>query len=338
MSSLVVFATWTFIYRRNLNYPPQVIDIPQFWINRSEKYSHIYSKSLLSFETQLKKDPYESTNSTEDDDEIEVKQFENERIYPSKFGNFISSQQNNNNITTKLVCYYGVPNDLNNTSYLLPSNIDPHLCTHLNIGVVEVSNCTLYIDDEMTEYLKQSSVLKKTNKDLKILLWVGGGGSVGFSEMVLNHANRKKFIQSLKKVLETYRLDGIDIDWEFPDEREKIHFSQLLHEIRREYQREHRTYLLSVAVAAPELLVDVSYNVREINNYADYVNIMTYDYHFFDDGRDMTGLNAPLYARHSEGGVLSRFNIDYSANFWISRGLEKSKIIIGLPTYGHTFK
>jgi chitinase len=75
--------------------------------------------------------------------------------------------------------------------------------------------------------------------------------------MVANHANRKRFIQSLKYVLETYHMDGIDLDWEFPNgfTKERLHFSQLLHEIRREYQREHRTYLLSVAVAGEQKIV-----------------------------------------------------------------------------------
>lgn len=100
---------------------------------------------------------------------------------------------------------------------------------------------------------EQTKLLKALNKELKVLIWVAGFGLSDFSEMTRTHANRKEFIQSLKEHLELYRLDGVDLDWEFPttSNRERQHFSQLLHEIRREYQREHRTYLLSVAVAAP---------------------------------------------------------------------------------------
>lgn len=84
---------------------------------------------------------------------------------------------------------------------------------------------------------------------------------------------------------------GLDIDWEFPSahNRERQHFSQLLHEIRREYEREHRTYLLSVAVAAPEGIAFYAYDIGEINNYADYVNIMSYDYHFYTKASPFTG-------------------------------------------------
>jgi chitinase len=68
-----------------------------------------------------------------------------------------------------------------------------------------------------------------------------------------------------------------------------MHFSQLLHEIRREYQREHRTYLLSVAITGIQTLIDMSYDIREINNYVDYVNVMTYDFHFYAKSTPWTG-------------------------------------------------
>ena len=64
---------------------------------------------------------------------------------------------------------------------------------------------------------------------------------------------------------------------------------QLLHEIRREYQREHRTYLLSLAVAAPSAFVEMCYDVPVINDNVDFVNIMTYDYHFYAPGTPYVG-------------------------------------------------
>lgn len=51
-----------------------------------------------------------------------------------------------------------------------------------------------------------------------------------------------------------------------------------------------------------------------------------------------TGLNAPLYARSNEVGFFETLNINYSVNYWMSKGLDRSKIIIGLPTYGHSYR
>lgn len=49
------------------------------------------------------------------------------------------------------------------------------------------------------------------------------------------------------------------------------------------------------------------------------------------------GLNSPLYKRHNEESMLSLLNINASVNYYISQGLDKRKIVIGLPTYGHSF-
>lgn len=245
-------------------------------------------------------EPQTTTTTAITDDGVRVIKLDNELIYPSKLGNYIYSADQSASTTSasspvkrKLVCYYAAPVNLNHPDELYPDRIDPHLCTHINVGIVSIQNNTMAFDATLEELFRRMNELKRQNADLKVLIWVGGGGddSSGFSEMVKNHANRKEFIRSLKSALEKYRLDGIDIDWEFPSahNRERQHLSQLLHEIRREYQREHRTYLLSVAVAAPQGIVFYAYDIGEINQYADYVNIMTYDYHFYSRGSPFTG-------------------------------------------------
>lgn len=80
----------------------------------------------------------------------------------------------------------------------------------MNIGIVEIANCSLMIDADLINAFKESNLLKAKNDKLKVLLWVGGADeSDGFTEMVANHANRKRFIQSLKAALERYALDGV---------------------------------------------------------------------------------------------------------------------------------
>ncbi|XP_052866438.1 chitinase-3-like protein 2 [Anopheles cruzii] len=283
------------------------------------------------------------SHATGDPLQARIKQLDNERVLPSRFGNFIYSQEATSGqpASPKIVCYYTTP-ELRHPELrhqLNPERIDPFLCTHLHIGVISIENCTLMIDDNVRTAFNRTKALKRANPDLKILTWVGGGSVGGFTEMVENHANRKRFIQSLKATLEHYHLDGVDLDWEFPDSggKRRMHFSQLLHEIRREYQREHRTYILSVAVAAQGTLAYMAYDVGEINSYADYVNLMSYDFHFYSPDLPQTGLNAPLYRRPNERSLLGTLNINESVNYWLSAGLDRSKVIVGLPTYGHTF-
>lgn len=64
---------------------------------------------------------------------------------------------------------------------------------------------------------------------------------------------------------------------------------------------------------------------------------MTYDYHFYLPYYPVTDLNAPLYSDQSSS-YLSTLNVNYSANYWISKGMPREKIVIGVPTYGHSFE
>ncbi|GLV38362.1 Chitinase 11 [Carabus blaptoides fortunei] len=247
----------------------------------------------------------------------------------------------------KLVCYYSIPNQENGDNSLHSNQIDPNLCTHINVGFVSVKNNTIELSQNANQTLQNISSLKRLNKNLKVLISVGGGGDESeFPEMVLNHANRKMFIRSAVSILKEFKLDGIDLDWEFPNENQKgdhkqrMHFSQLLNEIRQEIKRhaEKHRFLLTVAVAAPRTIVDNSYDVSYMNEYVDFVNVMSYDYHFYTKLTPYTGLNAPLYARANEKGFLKTMNINSTAFYWHESGMDKAKIIVGLPTYGHSFQ
>lgn len=90
----------------------------------------------------------------------------------------------------KLVCYYSLPDD---SSSLQIEHLDPHLCTHINSAFAHIVNNSLYMTEYQKENLKKMVKLKEVNKDLKVLVSVGGAGNVnnGFPEMVFNHSTRK---------------------------------------------------------------------------------------------------------------------------------------------------
>ncbi|KAK2577855.1 hypothetical protein KPH14_001118 [Odynerus spinipes] len=242
-----------------------------------------------------------------------------------------------------IVCYYTL--DISDTEWnLAPSQIDPHICTHIIIGFASIMNCTVDISANAWIYEKIVD-LKKSNLNLKVMFSIGGANepNSSFPEMVKNHANRKQFIKSILNIIKTFKFDGLDLDWEFPawlgsGERQKIHFVQLIQEIRKEFDRSNKKLILSVAVAAPQAIVDQSYNVPEIAEHVDFVNLMSYDYHFYVWYFPVTDLNAPLYPNTIESGYLSTLNVNFSAHYWISKGMPRDKIVIGIPTYGHSYK
>lgn len=94
-----------------------------------------------------------------------------------------------------LVCYYTIPGDLNTSWELSPSHIDPHICTHIIVGFASVVNSTLDIGDNAWVY-ERVVALKDLEPNVKVMISAGGNNELhdGFSEMVKNHANRKKYV------------------------------------------------------------------------------------------------------------------------------------------------
>lgn len=90
----------------------------------------------------------------------------------------------------KLVCYYNFPSNIQSLQVM---DLDSSLCTHINVAFAQVFNNSISLDKSNEHTLTNLVKLKEANKDLKILLSVGGaGGNSGYPDMVLNHLNRKR--------------------------------------------------------------------------------------------------------------------------------------------------
>uniref|UniRef100_A0A915E102 GH18 domain-containing protein n=1 Tax=Ditylenchus dipsaci TaxID=166011 RepID=A0A915E102_9BILA len=129
--------------------------------------------------------------------------------------------------------------------------------------------------------------------------------------------------------LEENNLDGFDYDWEFPvwsQNAKPTDFNGFATLLQKSHEKLHSLqadkYLLFVTVAAPYTIMDVGYDVAAVNRYADYVQIMNYDFHSYDKWRPFTGLNAPLKAEPYEVSVLGRMNSDYSTRHWLDMGFS----------------
>lgn len=91
--------------------------------------------------------------------------------------------------------------------------------------------------------------------DVKLLLSVGGAGADGFCQAARTAQGRKRFAESVVSILDRYKLDGVDIDWEYPGESSlgitrckhcKSDFILLLEELRSHLKNR----LLTIAVGS----------------------------------------------------------------------------------------
>ncbi|XP_069102179.1 acidic mammalian chitinase-like [Argopecten irradians] len=185
-------------------------------------------------------------------------------------------------------------------------DIDPFLCTHIIFAFSQLDG------NNMTTEGYNDIDLKTINPSLKVISAVGGWshGVERFSAMAATDQNIEEFADNAISFLRRYRLDGLDLDWEYPSSgvnswRDKNRFTRLVQILHQRFQEEgtrttRRPLLLSAAVSAGKWTIDDSYQVDLISKDLDFINLMSYDFH--GSWESTTGHNCPLYARSDEQG------------------------------------
>nr|ODN86143.1 chitinase [Cryptococcus depauperatus CBS 7841] len=191
--------------------------------------------------------------------------------------------------------------------------------------------------------LKAIYLMKKQNRNLKILLSIGGWSySPNFNNIVLPQW-RANFVQSAVKLVEDVGLDGqvmasLDIDYEYPKiSAEASAYVSLLHELRAGLEHLAQSkgkppgqYQLTVAAPCGWDNMQILH-VREMDQVLDFWNLMAYD--FAGSWDSVVGHQANVYSPDPNAN-----SVDKSVRFYLDSGVHPSKIVlIGLPIYGRAF-
>ncbi len=219
--------------------------------------------------------------------------------------------------------------------------IDVEKLTHINYAFVDVKDSRAWLHNERTDTVnfRTLNLLKQKNTSLKILISIGGWSwSKNFSDAVLTDSSRKLFAASSVDIIRKHGLDGVDIDWEYPNMQgdgnvfrpeDKQNYTFMFMEIRKELNRlEKETgkkYLLTTAVGGFTSFIDNT-EMKKAQQYLDYINLMTYDYNW-----GMAGHHTNLYPSSS----YEKENSAHKAvTEFIKAGVPAAKLVVGLAFYG----
>ena len=150
------------------------------------------------------------------------------------------------------------------------------------------------------------------SNNVKVSIAVGGwndGNDSAFEALAGSASGRTNFVNSLVSFVNQYNLDGVDIDWEYPDPGASgNNYTLLMQQLSSAMHS--RGKLLTAAVVSEG---GTANGVQPaVFGYVDWLNIMAYD------------------------GGSPHANYDWSVNsvnFWKSRGLPASKAVMGVPFY-----
>ena len=217
-----------------------------------------------------------------------------------------------------------------------PSNLDPQYLDAITYAFVEIdSNGNLVVP--APTYLKNMVNLRNSNPDLQVIAAIGGWAADGFSDAALTPTSRYNFARNVQKLINDYKLDGIDLDWEYPGSsasgiksrpQDRENFTLLITALRDVLGP--NTWI-SVAGTGDSTYINNSVEIDKIAPLITHFNLMSYDFTAGETGSSGQKHQAKLY--DSAISLPGYSNDRYFRNL-INAGMPSEKILLGVPFYG----
>lgn len=186
---------------------------------------------------------------------------------------------------------------------------------------------------KVTGTLQQLYTIKKLNRNLKVVMSIGGWGTAYlFSSVVLDPAKLANFVASSVQMVMEYGFDGIDIDWEYPkDQNEGRQLAMLLQKLRLALSAVDNSLLLTIASPGGDEPLS-QLDLRELDRYLSFWNVMCYDF-AGNSWSSKTGFHSNLFGHNGDNGL----NCADILKKYMDRGVPLSKLVLGMPLYGRKF-
>ncbi|KAJ7467140.1 glycoside hydrolase family 18 protein [Mycena latifolia] len=229
-----------------------------------------------------------------------------------------------------------------------------HMTYAFAIPTVDPSAISLAESDE--ELLPQFVAAAHKNGVMAGLSIGGWGGSQYYSSNIASAGNRTAFVKSVVSLIQKYQLDLVDFDWEFPgvqgigcnivSSSDTENFLAMLQELRASPVATNVT--LTAATALVPFPTTNASTIAEFATVLNWITPMVYDLSWnwtAGSPRIQRALpSAPLDDSCYEStpgvtgtGLTGRGSARSAVEAWVSAGMPASKIVLGVPSYGHSF-
>ncbi|KUJ12658.1 uncharacterized protein LY89DRAFT_688281 [Mollisia scopiformis] len=188
-------------------------------------------------------------------------------------------------------------------------------------------------------------ILKQKNRGLKTLLSIGGWTFAHENKVfdVPAHSaeGRAEFAISTVELVKDLGFDGIDIDWEYPQNEEQAKdFVLLLKEVRVALdayaEKSALGYHFLITIACPAGATEYGImHLKEMDQYLDSWHLMGYDYSGAWSPVTSHGSNVYKDKVHADN---TQYSTHDAVQAYIAAGVPAQKIVMGMPLYGRTFQ
>ncbi|MBW0460451.1 hypothetical protein O181_000166 [Austropuccinia psidii MF-1] len=197
-----------------------------------------------------------------------------------------------------------------------------------------------------TEQNMREVIAAAKENNVTVSLSVGGWtASQYFSFLVGSAQNRTAFAKTLGRAVKNYSLDGLDLDWEYPNAQgigcnaiqkdDSANFLTFLNVLRSEVGPKTR---LSAAVSMRGFMsADGKNALKDVSGFGkvlDFVTIMAYDT-YVPSAFKVAGPNAPLFDTCSE--PTQKFSVAQAIELWTHTGFPAKKLVLGFPAYAYGY-
>ncbi|WP_316795886.1 glycoside hydrolase family 18 protein [Pedobacter agri] len=212
--------------------------------------------------------------------------------------------------------------------------------SHLIFSFGHLKGDSLHINNAKDSALISKMVeLKSRNKDLKVMIAMGGWSACAPCSEVFSRKNgRETFAKTTKELLDYFHADGIDIDWEYPavagfpghryTEDDKQNFTLLIQSLRKRLGKKAE---ISFAAGGTKNCIDSCFEWKKVMPLVNRVNLMSYD--LVSGYATQSGHHTALFSTSQ-----LPLSADYGIREMIKMGVPAEKIALGAAFYARIFQ